>query len=157
CRDWLSGMGWPFPVQADSGNGAHLLYAISLPNDDLATDLLKRCLEALDFRFSDQEVAVDGTTYNAARICKLYGTMSGKGDDVPDRPHRVSRILEVPKPLVQVPRDLLEALAAMAPPDEMPYQSPAQNGRSGAFDLERWINEHNLPVVGQGPWKGTGH
>jgi hypothetical protein len=40
CREWLSSSGWPFPVDTDSGNGAHLLYATSLPNDAGATEML---------------------------------------------------------------------------------------------------------------------
>jgi len=43
--------GWPDPVMADSGNGAHLLYRIDLPNDEESKDLVKRCLEVLDTMF----------------------------------------------------------------------------------------------------------
>ena len=41
---WISGLGFPDPVRADSGNGAHLLYRIDLPNDEAATALVKSCL-----------------------------------------------------------------------------------------------------------------
>ena len=34
-----------------------------------------------------------------ARITKLYGTMTRKGDHTPERPHRRSRILEIPDEL----------------------------------------------------------
>ena len=34
--------------------------------------------------------------FNASRITKAYGTAVRKGDDVPDRPHRLSRILDMP-------------------------------------------------------------
>src|SRR5690606_18531656 len=43
--------GWPAPVLADSGNGAHLIYRTNLPNDDASRDLVKRCLEVLDTIF----------------------------------------------------------------------------------------------------------
>ncbi len=33
-RDWLSELGWPKPLVADSGNGAHLMYRIALPRGD---------------------------------------------------------------------------------------------------------------------------
>ena len=33
--------GWPPPLLADSGNGAHLLYAVDLPNDAAATALVE--------------------------------------------------------------------------------------------------------------------
>ena len=53
---WLAGQGFPDPVVADSGNGAHLLYRIDLPNDDGATRLVKGCLGVLDGFFSDGAV-----------------------------------------------------------------------------------------------------
>jgi len=92
----LAGQGWPEPVFADSGNGAHLLYRADLPNNAETTDLLKRCLKALSARHSTDDVAVDETTFNASRIFKAYGTTSRKGDNTAERPHRPSRILEAP-------------------------------------------------------------
>jgi hypothetical protein len=96
-REALAGEGWSAPILADSGNGAHMLYWIDLPNDHVSTELIKRCLEALAFRFDDARVSIDQKVYNAARIWKVYGTMARKGDDTPDRPHRLSRVLEVPQ------------------------------------------------------------
>jgi hypothetical protein len=158
CRDWLGSMGWPSPVEADSGNGGHLDYLIDLPNDEASAALLQRCLQALAFQFSDDRVDVDCTTYNAARICKLYGTLTCKGDNIADRPHRLSRVLAAPDPLVTVPNDLLEALAALLPDPEPGHQAHASqdNGRVGSFDLERWIADHNLPVASSGPWNDGG-
>ncbi len=95
-RDFLtSELGWTGPIFGDSGNGGHLLYRIDLPNDQVSRDLIRRSLEALDFRFSDQKVEVDINVFNAARIWKLYGTLSCKGDNIPERPHRLARIMEV--------------------------------------------------------------
>ncbi len=96
-RDYLTEQGWPEPVVGNSGNGAHLLYRIDLPNDQESLELVKGVLEALSFKFSDEAVEVDTTTCNAARIWKLYGTTARKGDDTVERPHRVSGLLEVPK------------------------------------------------------------
>ena len=45
------------------------------------------------------DVDIDLTVYNPARICKLYGTMARKGDSTVDRPHRRSCILETPASL----------------------------------------------------------
>jgi hypothetical protein len=44
CREFLRAEGWPEPVFADSGNGAHLLYAIQEPNDAATRDLLTHVL-----------------------------------------------------------------------------------------------------------------
>jgi len=95
ARVWLRERGWTGSILADSGNGAHLDYKIDLPNDDASTLLLRRCLQALDLHFSDDRVAVDMTTANAARLVKLYGTLACKGDHRPDRPHRLSRIIDI--------------------------------------------------------------
>ena len=94
CRQWLTSLGWPEPIFADSGNGAHLLYRISLPTDDRR--YVERSLKTLASQFNDDDVVVDVGVYNPARIWKVYGTLAAKGDSTPDRPHRLARILEVP-------------------------------------------------------------
>jgi len=86
---------WQRPIVADSGNGAHLLYRIDLPNDPEALAFVSGALAELDRRYSDDLVKVDVTSANAARIWKVYGTVARKGDSIPSRPHRLSRIIEV--------------------------------------------------------------
>jgi hypothetical protein len=88
---------WGRPIIADSGNGAHLLYRIELANDREGLAFVSGALAELDRRYSDHAVKVDVTSANAARIWKAYGTVARKGDSIPDRPHRMSRILEVPR------------------------------------------------------------
>ncbi|PLS82202.1 MAG: hypothetical protein CYG60_24970 [Actinobacteria bacterium] len=95
-RGYLTHKGWPDPLEADSGNGAHLLYGVDLPNDRESLELVRGVLGALDFLFSDSTVSVDTGVVNAARIWKLYGTTARKGDSTEDRPHRRSRLLKVP-------------------------------------------------------------
>jgi hypothetical protein len=89
---WLTAQGWPEPLCADSGNGGHLLYRVDLPVDD--DGLIKRVLTGLAFRFDDALVTVDVKNFNPSRVCKLYGTWGRKGDDTPDRSHRLSRLRE---------------------------------------------------------------
>jgi hypothetical protein len=158
-RQFLCARGWPEPVYADSGNGAHLLYHLPDLPLDRAKSLVEQCLKALDARFSDTVVKVDTATANASRICKLYGTMARKGDPTPERPHRLSRVLEEPETLTPVSLDALEALAAEVP--ALP-QSPNQhrgpvgrlNSPAGGFDVQQWIDQHRLDVEGPEPWKG---
>ena len=86
CVDWLHRQGWPEPISADSGNGAHVVYPIDLPNDGESAALVRRCLEALAFLFSDQDVSLDLSVFNASRIWKLYGTRPAKGKTYPNVP-----------------------------------------------------------------------
>lgn len=87
---------WGRPIIADSGNGGHLLYRIDLVNDAESLAFVSGALAELDRRYSDDVVKIDVTCANAARIWKAYGTVARKGDSIPGRPHRLSRILEVP-------------------------------------------------------------
>lgn len=117
-RDYLHAAGWPEPVFADSGNGYHLLYRIDEPAED--ERLVERCLKALAAKFNTESVKVDTTVFNPSRICALYGTWKRKGENTPERPHRMTAVLEVPERCEIVPTDKLRELAAQAPADKAP-------------------------------------
>jgi len=112
CRTWLQARD-VCSVFADSGNGAHVLIPVNLPNTDENTALLKRVLSSLSVQFSDEQVQIDTSTVNASRIIKLYGTLACKGDNVPDRPHRQAVLLEVPEQWTPIALSALESLAAL--------------------------------------------
>ena len=158
CKQWLRSRGFPEAslILGDSGNGSHLLLRADLPNDEPSRQIVELCIEAAHMYFSDDAVQVDGSTANAARIWKVYGTLSMKGDDTDDRPHRLARLLEVPATVRPMNTDLLHELAAIVP---TPPPVPARPGfrprpGSSSFDLPAWIEEHQLPVVQVKPWKG---
>jgi len=151
---WLKQCGWPDPILADSGNGAHLLYRIDLPNDTDAANLLMICLKALSFHFDDDAVKVDTGNFNAARIWKVYGTLVAKGDSIHDRPHRFSCILDTPELLDIAPPPLLHTLAAEAPQQPPVAAYRHYRGKGDPFDLENWIVEHAIPIHHQGTWNG---
>ncbi|MCK8517391.1 hypothetical protein [Methanoculleus sp. 7T] len=144
---YLAEQGFPEPLLADSGNGAHLLYRIDLPNDDAATELIKGALATLDALFSNETVTVDTANYNAARIWKLYGTLSRKGDNTPERPHRRAKVLGVPAQIDVVPVERLEHLAGLLPRNEPPK-------KAGSIDLAAWLAEHGIAVRSTRPWQG---
>ena len=157
----LQAEGWPAPIAADSGNGAHLLYPVQLLGDADDTELLKRVLQALAARFDTPTVEVDRTTFNASRIFKTYGTVARKGDNTAERPHRLSRILKTPEALAIVPPELLRAMAATAPvearrPSPGAHQR-AHNGRAPEFDVEQFLHRYGLrfrtPVAHEGGLK----
>jgi hypothetical protein len=90
-RGHLAEEDWPEPIEAVSGNGAHLLYPIDLPPEDGGT--VKRVLEALAAKFNGSGIKVDTAVHNPARIVKLYGTLSMKGDSTDERPHRHAHLI----------------------------------------------------------------
>jgi P4 family phage/plasmid primase-like protien len=144
---------WPVPVLADSGNGAHLLYRIDLPNDDRSKDLVKNVLKACAARYDNERVSVDLSVFNAARISKIYGTLSQKGDSTEERPHRLSRILHLPDDLQPVSIFQLDQLAATArtEPRAGSAEAPRAAGKPlPEFDLEKFIREHGI-AIDRGP------
>jgi len=141
--------GWPDPVMADSGNGAHLLYRIDLPNDEESKDLVKRCLEVLDTMFSNGAVTVDTANFNAARIWKMYGTVSRKGDHTEDRPHRKSLVLSGADQVEVVEKESLNQLA-----EALPCAPQEIKGYKKVIDLREWLSRHGLGIAHEKPYQG---
>jgi putative DNA primase/helicase len=129
-RNHLRSLGWPEPVACDSGNGYHLLYKIGLPNDSANRSLLESVLKALAARFDTSAVKIDQKVFNASRITKAYGTKACKGDSIPERPHRISRMFAPPERIETVAKELLLALAAEAPKPEK-KKSPQPSTANG--------------------------
>jgi putative DNA primase/helicase len=153
-REALRGRGWPEPVFADSGNSYHLLYRIDLPKDD--GGLVERALKALAAQFDTDHVKVDTSVFNPARICTLYGSLAAKGENTPERPHRRSRLLEVPgcpdrlnvsgATILPVPRELLEQLAAEAPVPSKPAagSAPANGTFRHRLKVGEWLTARGV-------------
>ncbi len=115
---FLADGSWPAPIIADSGNGWHLLYRIDLPGEDAG--LVHRVLQVLARLFDDDAVSIDTKVANASRICKLYGSVSRKGENTAERPHRISTIITIPDQLDVVPIEMLEQLISDNGGDSLP-------------------------------------
>lgn len=142
-KKYLEGIGFERPVEALSGNGAHLLYYIGLANTEENTALIQRCLAALDMMFSTDKVKVDIVNYNPSRICKLYGTAAQKGANSPERPHRISEIVSEDFTPKQTMKCYLEELAG-AVEAVQPVAEKYNNYDPGNFDLERFMSDHGI-------------
>lgn len=146
ARVELAALGWPQPALVASGNGAHLLYRMDLPNDPASKGLVRRVLSGLAQRYSDEHVKIDESVFNAARITKIAGTWARKGDSTPERPHRQAQLLSVPDELQVVTRAQLEQIAAptqqRAGGDRrdrggvQPSQAPGH-----IVDIETWLQD----------------
>ena len=146
---YLREEGWPEPVIGDSGNGAHLLYRIDLPNTPESTDLVKKGLEALAFLFDDEQSRIDTANHNASRIWKLYGTVSRKGDSTRDRPHRRSRMSGIPDNFEIVSKDLFLQLS-----DTMPGAPPETKGYKSILKLSDWLTSYGIGIISEKPYQG---
>ncbi len=128
---YLRSDGWPEPLEGMSGNGRYLLWRVDLPNDEQSTELMKSVLHALADRFDTDGAEVDCSTFNAARIVKILGTMARKGDEllgidgVDDRPHRRSWSVRPETELKVVSVDMLQRLAE--PARKIEENQPAEN------------------------------
>jgi hypothetical protein len=93
CDYCLWEKGYPPGIIADSGNGWHVLIPLNLPADD--GGFVKRLLADLAAKFNTDRATVDTSVFNAARIWKLYGCESRKGDNCPalGRVWRLSKIV----------------------------------------------------------------
>lgn len=129
----MSANGWPEPLQGMSGNGRYLLWRIELPNDEKSKLLVQSVLKTMASQFDTVGAEVDCSTFNAARICKVLGTVARKGDEllgvegIEDRPHRQSWFIKPDNPLGIVPAKQLAALVASCKPE--PVAGPTVEGR----------------------------
>lgn len=141
--EYLKGLGFEDPVKALSGNGCHLLYRISLENNEDNRALIQNCLKVLSMLFDNDDVSVDTTNYNPSRICKLHGTLAQKGNNSPERPHRFSRIFTNVVDVRITQKMFLEKLANELP-EEPPQEEQQKNYHPDNFDLVQFMADHGI-------------
>ncbi|MCC6420828.1 MAG: AAA family ATPase [Gemmataceae bacterium] len=111
CRALLDGAGLVNAVIGFSGGGWHLCYPVLLPNDAAAKELIRSVLRHLQEQFGAKaskeedavlkaggflptpKASVDTSCHDAKRIWPVYGTWKRKGQDSPDRPHRLTYLV----------------------------------------------------------------
>ena len=148
-RDDLRKEGWPDPLTGDSGNGAHLIYALDLPNSEENTELIKMVLVGLSERYKAElkkyNLGIDQKVFNAARLTKLYGTITRKGDNTQARPHRLSRIIDLPtrKP---IPLELLKKIACVSVHKNQPPRQNQDNG-TGYVDVPAYLRHYGREIM----------
>ena len=148
--NYLTSEGFPEPILACSGNGFHALYKLDLSNTKETTQLIKDVLYALDDKFSDNKTQVDKTTYNPARITKLYGTMACKGDSTETRPHRRSRIVQAPDKLEVVNEVLLKKIADLYIQKNNNVNKvknvSSKPVKNGSIKMDEWLSGNGIDV-----------
>lgn len=141
---FLRDEGFNSPIVCDSANGFHLLIKQQMTNSDENTQVMKDFLQVLDMFFSTDKVKVDTSTFNASRICKLYGCVSRKGSDTPERPQRESAILRIPPVITPTENEYFKKVAAMLPKVETPNRS--NNYNKDSFNLQEFIEKYGIKI-----------
>lgn len=98
---------------------------------------------------SHSAASVDTANYNAARIWKIYGTTSRKGDHTPDRPHRKTLLLSIADQVEVVDKEALRQLA-----EALPCAPLETKGYKNAVDLRDWLTRHGLGIAKEKPYQG---
>jgi hypothetical protein len=99
CLNLLTGAGWADPIVVDSGNGFHAYYRLQQPiprGETITPDPIQMALKLIATKCNTQRAEIDTKVFNPSRIMKLPGTIGRKGIPTADRPHRQSKIIEVP-------------------------------------------------------------
>ena len=141
--DFLIDQGINPPVVAMSGNGYHLLVRVQLANSDENQTLVARFLKAISMMFQTEDIDIDLKVYNAARICKLYGTWAKKGANTEERPWRMAKLIKVPEEIVPNKRDYIEKIANLYK-EEKPQPTRENNYGQGQIDVEAFLSKHGL-------------
>lgn len=112
--EFLKNFRFTTPIISMSGNGYTADYYLEeLPVNKENKELIKAVLETLDSIFSDDKASVDTSVCDPPRIIKLAGTISRKGDSLPDRPYTYSKIVKYPKVLEEVTKEKLLEIASL--------------------------------------------
>ena len=109
-KAFLSEKGWAEPIEAFSGNGHTLDYAVDEPVNNESKVMFKKLLEVLKDKFADEFVKIDTTVSSSGQIIKLYGCVSCKGKHTADRPYRVTKLLHVPENREFVTKEQVQSL-----------------------------------------------
>lgn len=142
--DFLQYHGWPEPLVATSGNGAHLQFRCDLPASAETAAAFKALYQWLHRKFSDDCVGFDTTVRNPSRIFRLYGHVNRKSSPSPGRPQRLATCT-VPACWGIVAQAQFWALVATAkaelaaskPPPRREHPHPSLPSRSGYVHLDK--------------------
>ena len=149
---FLRDQGFNPPVIADSANGYHLSYRVSIPNDDDGKKLVENFLKVLDMYFSDDRVKVDTTVFNASRIAKITGTSSNKGANTAERPQRMSWFVRVPDEFKATDSAYIRKVADMLPKKEEPTRF--NNYSRERYDIDAFLERHKIEVAKRSRFQG---
>ena len=149
--------GFSMPVVCDSSSGFHILYPIDMDNTQESEDVIKEFLEILGKSFTDEYVKIDTVLHDANRILRLSGTYGRKGRSSDERPHRLAKILSIPKDINRMGLEQIKSFnAKYSIKVEQPQRRQFQGQTGEQFNLRDFITKHGIKVAKEIPISGGG-
>lgn len=156
---FLRNNGFSTPVVCDSSSGYHILYPIDMNNTQESEDAIKAFLEILGHNFTDENIKIDTVLHDSNRILRLPGSYGRKGRSSDERPHRLAKILSIPKDINRMGIEQIKSFnAKYAIKIEQP-QRRQYNGYGGVqeqFNLREFIQKYGIEVAKEVPINGGG-
>lgn len=144
--------GWPAPLLVDSGNGFHAYYRGDGGGPN--SDTWKYLLGVLSEMFGTDEVKIDTSVFNAARVMRLPGTWNKKGENTQERPHRQCKVIQYPAKWEPVPN--VYKLAAkhgyLTPEERSAHRHPGSSTMPPLVDdieaaIDEFCQDFNLDIA----------
>ena len=155
----LEELGFQPPARGFSGNGVHLVWRIANPLDltkvgvsecSRFATLRRDALRALSDQFSDTEIRVDTSVFNAGRVWRLYGTSNHKSWEQTGCAIKTS--ISIPRDWSPIDPRAIARLAATGTRSTCPSSSRVSllrinkinygNGDYRTLDIVRWFGAH---------------
>lgn len=152
ARRFLLSKGIKQPVVCFSGNGTHLLVRIDdVPCNDETDNVCKNVLKYIAMQFTDDKVDCDIKVSNRARLTKFYSSISRKGGNTLERPHRKSEIVVVPPTIEKTPYDVLKKLSDdFLATQATDYPSASEKWHTGPktpFNVDDFLAKNGIEVL----------
>lgn len=156
---FLRNNGFSTPVVCDSSSGYHIIYPIDMNNTHESEDAIKAFLEILGHNFTDENIKIDTVLHDSNRILRLPGSYGRKGRSSNERPHRLAKILSIPKDINRMGIEQIKSFnAKYAIKIEQP-QRRQYNGYGGVqeqFNIREFIQKYGIEVAKEVPISGGG-
>ena len=158
-RPLFEELGVPYEplTEFDSGNGYAIIFRVDQPADDDTDKFFERILKGIKAKLDGDAAEIDVSVASRNRLIKIPGTLAAKGDPIPGREHRLGRLLKANPDATILTREQLDKIAALCPEEKKQkgkQSSQSRNGTRPAFDLEAWLQKHNVPVRNKHAWDG---
>ena len=143
---FLLQQGFYNPIIVASGNGVNIFVPCKLAATAENDDLIKRFTLAMSMIFSDEHCEIDEKVFNRARIAKIWGTWSRKGNNTDkQRPQRSCASLFIPDEIKVNDIEYFRKVADLYPQHEDATRENNYHS-SEQFDLDAFLSKHNITV-----------